>query len=182
MKKLGLNQYQSIALFAGFCCMGYITSLFLTYGFVVMPGLATIDDAAFVKAFQGLETRFQNTENYPRYQSVGYGNIPAFIAFSGALLFSVTALVLGWKKKFRNWILAALILFGTGLVTTLLYNLPSNIAIFNAGDPNLIDVTKVRDEFNETAWLNWNHFRTITTFLAGACLAKALYQTLRIKQ
>jgi len=61
------------------------------------------------------------------------------------------------------------------MITTLLYNLPSNEFIFTAGDPNLIDASQVRKEFNEVAWINWNHFRAMTTTLATFCLSWALY-------
>ncbi len=179
MKKKRLSQYHTIALFAGFCCMGYVASLFLTYSFIVMPGLATIGDSAFVEAFQGLETRFQNAENSAPKHSLGYGNVPAMIAFPGALLFSLLAIALGWKKSYTRWVLVAIVLFTLGMITTVLYNLPSNVAIFAAGDPNLIDVGQVRQEFNEKAWLFWNNFRATTTTMATFFLAWALYLKIR---
>lgn len=179
MKNLQSSRYPTIAILAGLFCMGYVASLFLTYSFVVMPGLYTIDDAAFVSAFQGLETRFQNAENLPGYRSVGFGNLPGLIAFPGAPLFSIIALVLNRKTRSAKWIFAAIILFIAGMITTVLYNLPSNEFIFMAGEPKLIDVAQVRKDFNETAWINWNHFRGITTTVATFCLTWALY--LRLK-
>jgi len=167
------KRFQNITLIAAILCLGYVASLFLTYGFIVMPGLATLDDRAFVAAFQGLETRFQNAENIPGYEPYGYGNIPALIAFPGAILFSIVAVIQNWKKRNLSWIIAALVLFLAGMATTVLYNLPSNVAIFTAGDPNTIDVEQVRQAFNETAWTNWNHFRAFTTTLAMICLMKA---------
>jgi len=96
MKTTQFDQFQTIALFAALCCMGYVASLFLTYSFIVMPGLASLDDSAFVKAFQALETRFQNASHISGYKPFGYGNIVASIAFPGALLFCVLTLVFGW--------------------------------------------------------------------------------------
>lgn len=165
-------KYPKVLIFATLFCMGYVASLFLTYSFIVMPGLATIvDDSAFVAAFQGLETRFQNAEN----QSSAFWNIPATIAFPGAILFALIGSFIYRKKKYGRWILAALFLFIIGMVTTVLYNLPSNVTIFAAGDPNIIDATQVRANFNEVAWLNWNHFRAATTTLAVLFLMRALY-------
>jgi len=97
-----MERSQTITLFAALFCMGYVASLFLTYSFIVMPGLATLDDTAFVAAFQGLETRFQNAENIPGYESFGYGNIPALIAFPGAILFCIIAIILNWKKRYNR--------------------------------------------------------------------------------
>jgi len=161
------SRYQNILIYAALFCLGYIASLFLTYGFIVMPGLSIIDDRAFVAAFQGLESRFATEPS-------GYANIPAMIAFPGVFLFGILAFIMKWKKKYSRWIIAALLLFVVGMISTALVNLPSNVAIYTAGDPNLIDVTQVRADFNETAWANWNHFRTVTTILAMVCLMRVL--------
>ena len=106
-----MKRYQTIILFAALFCMGYIASLFLTYGFIIMPGLAGIDDQAFVTAFQGLETRFQNTDDVPGYKSFGYGNIPALIAFPGAFILCLISGILNWKTKQFRWIVAAFFYF-----------------------------------------------------------------------
>jgi len=165
-----ITRFHNFILLAALFCLGYIASLFLTYSFIVMPGLATLDDTAFVAAFQGLETRFQNGEQIPGYESFGYGNIPALIAFPGALIFLIISGILNWKTRAFKWIIAALLLFLAGMITTILYNLPSNIGIFTAGDPSQIDVTQTRIDFNESAWLKWNHFRSFTTTLAMLCV------------
>ena len=175
MKNHQSTRYQKLTILASILCTGYIASLFLTYSFIVMPGLATLDDRAFVAAFQGLETRFQNADNIPGYESFAYGNIPALIAFPGAILFGITAIILNWKKNYLKWIIGAVVLFGIGMVSTVFYNLPFNETIFSAGDPNQIDVAQVRKDFNETAWLNWNHFRGLTTLLSMLCFMKALH-------
>lgn len=168
-------KYQRLCIYAALFCMGYVACLFLTYGFVVMPGLATIDDTSFVAAFQGLETRFQSIDNQSHLKSaVSFGNIPALIAFPGAMLFAIMAILFKWKGKCVLWLMVALALFGTGMITTVMYKLPSNEFIFNAGNPNVIDTTKVRAEFNEASWAIWNHFRTATTSLAFLCLLRAV--------
>jgi len=175
MKKFQSNQFQNVILITALFCLGYIASLFLTYSFIVMPGLFTLDDRAFVAAFQGLETRFQNAEQIPGYESFGYGNIPALIAFPGAIVCLIIAGILNWKTIQFRWIIAAFIIFIAGMITTVMYNLPSNIGIFTAGDPKLIDVKQVRLDFNESSWLRWNHFRALTTSIAMLCLTPVLY-------
>jgi len=145
----------------------------------VMPGLFTLSDGAFVEAFQGLETRFQNPDNFPGYRSVGYGNIPALIAFPGSILFSLIAIFLNWKTNNAKLIFAALVIFILGMITTILYNLPSNEVIYAAGEVSASDAAQVRKEFNEVAWLKWNHFRMITTLIGTIFLAKSLYNRLQ---
>jgi len=170
---------RTISVYLSLFCFGYVASLFLTYSFIVMPGLAGLDDKTFVAAFQGLETRFQNASGIPGYKPYGYGNIPAMIAFPGAILFSSVAAIISWKTVGFKWIVAALVLFLAGFATTKLYNLPSNLEIFAAGDPNKIDVAKVRENFDEVAWLYLNHFRAMTASLGTFFLAWTLHLQFR---
>jgi len=175
MKNSLATRYQNISIFTALFCMGYVASLFLTYSFIVMPGLAGLDDRTFVAAFQGLETRFQNASDFPGYIPFGYGNIPALIAFPGALIFSLLAGFLHLKTTHFKWILLAIVLFLAGMVSTVLYNLPANFEIFAAGDSSQINVSEVRRNFNEKVWLYSNHFRAMTTTCATFCLSWTLY-------
>lgn len=173
-----VNPYRKIFLFASLLCVGYVASLFLIYSFIVMPGIAGLDDQAFVAAFQGLETRFQSTDGLENYTPFGYGNIPTMVAFPGAILFLLISIFYFRKTKYLKWLILALALFIAGMVSTFIYNLPSNIYIFSAGDPNVLDVSSVRQNFNEKAWLYANHFRAISSSLACLCLCKILYTQL----
>lgn len=175
MKSSTRVRYRSPSILAALFCMGYVASLFLTYSFIVMPGLAGLEDMAFVAAFQGLETRFQDAGALAGYESPGYGNIPALIAFPGAILFSVIAAFLNWKTIHLKWIISAFILFLMGMAATLMYNLPANLEIFSAGNPSEIDAAQIRENFNERVWLYSNHFRAMTTTLATFCLSWVLY-------
>jgi len=176
MKEQASKLYEKYFLFASLFCLGYVTSLFLTYSFIVMPALAGLDDPSFVAAFQGLETRFQNAENLPGYQSFGYGNIPAFIAFPGSIIFTIIVGFLTWKTSDFKWTMIALALFLIGMIATVIYNLPANYKIFAAGDPKLIDATLIRKNFDEKMWLNANHFRSMTSLLATICITRIIYR------
>lgn len=161
------KKYQSVLIYLELICLAYIAGLFLTYSFIVMPGLSIIDDKSFVAAFQGLESRFA-------FESSGYANIPAMIAFPGALIFGISAAIANRKTAYVRWLILAFVLFFTGMISTVIINLPANEAIYTAGDPDIIDVAQVRMDFNEVQWLNWNHFRTLTTCLAIACLIRSI--------
>ena len=65
------------------------------------------------------------------------------------------------------------------MISTVLFNLPSNIAILSAGDRSQMDVSQVRKNFNEGAWMYSNHFRAMTCTLATFCLSLAIYLKLR---
>jgi len=163
---LSTNKYQNSLLILSIFCMGYVASLFLTYSYIVMPGLSIIDDRSFVSAFQGLESRFA-------FEPSGYSNLPAMIAFPGSLILTLLAAIFAKNKSIRVLVISAWVLFVAGLVSTFLVNLPSNEFIYTAGNPDNINVTKVRQEFNEIAWTNWNHFRAITTTIGVILLFKA---------
>jgi uncharacterized membrane protein len=53
-------------------------------------------------------------------------------------------------------------------------NVPLNDAIKAAGDPNHIDVARVRADFQESTWAAWNYVRTIVAAAAFVILAVVL--------
>ncbi len=166
MKNSSKNHFPKFLLLAATICMGYVASLFLTYSFIVMPGLSIIDDRSFVAAFQGLESRFA-------FESSGYANFPAMIAFPGSIILTALAVWFFRKEKSVKLIAAAWIIFIIGMIPTFYVNLPSNEYIYTAGSVNEIDVAKVRQEFNEVAWTQWNHFRAFTTSVSTLLLIRA---------
>ena len=167
MKKHFTSSNNTILIVAALCCMGYVASLFLTYSFIVMPGLSIIDDRSFVAAFQGLESRFA-------FEPSGYSNIPAMIAFPGSLILTLIAALVHRRHRSGKWILASLLLFIIGMISTFMVNLPANEFIYNAGHPDTLNVEQIRAEFNESRWSTWNHFRSFTTTIGVLCLIRAI--------
>ena len=165
-----ITRLQRLVLYGALICLGYTASLFLTYSFTVMPGLAALDDRAFVAAFQGLESRFQGDGSQ-------YGNLPLLIGLPGAVAFAIAAAVQFRDTSHRIWLFAVPLVLGLGIVTTLRFNLPSNLVLFAAGDPNVIDVTAVRRTFDEARWTFWNNIRAATSTLAFGIVAYVLHRT-----
>lgn len=144
--------------------VGVFAGVFFIYSNAIMPGLAKTDDRTFVGAFQQIDTAIIN---------------PLFLmTFMGALVVTGVAAGLHLGEDHRSvlpWIAIALVLYLAVVVATLTINVPLNDQIKAAGDPDRIsDLSAVRTQFNEARWLASNHFRTIATTAAFACLTWAL--------
>ncbi len=86
------------------------------------------------------------------------------------------AIALNRKRPAQRWLVASLALVLAGIIVTQLVNVPLNDGLTAAGDPNTIDVARVRLEFNEARWRTWNHVRSATTPGAFLCLTGALFR------
>jgi uncharacterized membrane protein len=152
-----------IVLAAATVAMGLIAGLYFGWAVSVMPGLADLDDRAFVDAMQQLDDAIRN----PLF----------FLTFLGALVLPGVALYLQRRVGMRQatpWIVAALVLYGLGFLTTMAFNEPLNMDLTDAGDPSRIsDVAGVRDDF-EDEWVAWHIVRTVLSTAALGCLAYAL--------
>jgi uncharacterized membrane protein len=152
-----------IVLAAGTVAMGLIAGLYFGWAVSVMPGLADLDDRAFVDTMQQLDEAIRN---------------PLFFGtFVLALLLPGVALVLQQSAGLRQatpWIVAALVLYGIGALTTMAINEPLNQDIVDAGDPSQIsDPAGVREDF-EDPWVVWHIVRTVLSTAALGALAYAL--------
>lgn len=166
MENLAINRFTNLLILSATLCVGYVASLFLTYSFIVMPGLSIIDDQSFVAAFQGLESRFA-------FETSGYSNIPAMIAFPGSIILLLVLCFKCWKDSSWKFIFATLMLFILGMISTFIVNLPSNEFIYNNGILHTTYPSQIRTQFDEQAWTNWNHFRAFTTSVGVLLLIKA---------
>jgi uncharacterized membrane protein len=152
-----------IVLAAATVSMGLIAGLYYGWAVSVMPGLAGLDDRAFVSASQEFDAAIQN---------------PFFFAsFLGAIVLTGAAAQQQRRLGLRQatpWILAALILYSLGFLTTMAISVPLSSDIADAGDPNRIaDLAGVRDAF-EDKFVAWNIVRTVLSTAALGCLAYAL--------
>jgi uncharacterized membrane protein len=159
----GDGRKAGIVLAAGTVTMGLIAGLYFGWAVAVMPGLSGLDDRAFVDAAQELDDAIRS----PLF----------FAAFLGALVLPAVALYqerqLGLRRA-TPWIVAALVLYGIGTVTTMAINEPLNMDLVDAGDPSRIaDPGAVRDDF-EDPWVVSHIFRTVLSVAALGSLAYAL--------
>jgi len=141
--------------------MGLATGAFVIFAHTIMPGLHKTDDRTFVAAFQQIDRAIVN---------------PWFMvtAFVGALIFTLAAGIANRGTSALPWIAAAFGLYLVAFVVTIAINVPLNDAIKAAGDPNHINVARVRAQFHEARWAAWNLLRVVTSTAAFALLTWAL--------
>ena len=129
------------------------------FAVVVMPGLRTLDDAAYLRAFQLMDGIIQN--NQPLFMLVWVGSVVAMLA---ALVLGVGTLT----GMDRMLLLAAAALYLGGVqLTTIIIHLPlnSDVQKLNLDVFDSRALQKARTAF-ETRWNRWNVIRT--GFAVGA--------------
>ena len=157
---------ETALLLAATITMGLAAGIYDVFAHTIMPGLRTTDDRTFVGAFQAIDRAIIN---------------PWFMlsAFAGPGLLVVAATIATLGDPPLPWTAAALGLYAITVVITIAVNVPLNDAIKAAGDPDRIDVARVRAEFGEARWAAWNLVRVVTTTTAFALLAWALVEQAR---
>ena len=129
------------------------------FAVVVMPGLRTLDDAAYLRAFQLMDGIIQN--NQPLFMLVWVGSVVAMLA---ALVLGVGTLT----GMDRMLLLAAAALYLGGVqLTTIIIHLPlnSDVQKLNLDVFDSRALQEARTAF-ETRWNRWNLIRT--GFAVGA--------------
>ena len=153
----------SVVLVAATVLTGMAAGVFALYAHTIMPGLKKTDDRTFVGAFQSIDRAIIN---------------PWFMfTFFGALILIGVAGVLHFGPERRSalpWLIAAFVLYLATVIITMAINVPLNDAIKAAGDPNHLNVAKVRAAFHESRWAAWNYVRTIASTGAFVILAGVL--------
>ncbi|KAB2341357.1 anthrone oxygenase family protein [Actinomadura rudentiformis] len=154
---------QAGSLIAAVVTMGLMAGLFASFSYAVMPGLAKVNDRAFIDSMQRINVAIVN----------GW----FMICFMGALAFAGLAAALHWKGDDRPalpWIIAGFVLYLIVLIITFAINVPLNDRLAAAGDPaDIADLAAVRTAF-EARWVTWNIVRALTSTAALGCLAWAL--------
>jgi uncharacterized membrane protein len=159
----GDRRNAGIVLAAATVAMGLIAGLYFGWAVAVMPGLAGLDDRAFVDAAQELDEAIRN----PLF----FGTFVAALVLPGIALYLQRRIGL---RQATPWVVAALVLYGIGFLTTMAINEPLNQDLIDAGDPSRIDdVAGVREDF-EDPWVVWHIVRTVLTTAALGALAYAL--------
>jgi uncharacterized membrane protein len=152
-----------IVLVAATVAMGLITGLYFGWAVAVMPGLAGLEDRAFIDAMQELDDAIRN----PLF----FATFLAALVLPGVAIYQQRRL---GARRASAWIIAALILYGIGALTTMGFNEPLNQDIVDAGDPSRIaDPGAVRDDF-EDPWVAWHIVRTVLSTAALGALAYGL--------
>ena len=146
-----MTVFQTVLVLATFLC-SLVAGFLFAFAVVIMPGIRSLDDSGFIRAFQVIDRVIQN-------------NQPLFIfMWVGSVLVLVGAAVLGlWASSGADRLLviaAALVYILCVQLPTVAINIPLNNALKKL-DPGTMNETarkRARDDF-EPRWNRWNAIR-----------------------
>jgi uncharacterized membrane protein len=144
-----------------------VAGLLFAFAVVIMPGIRSLDDRGFIRAFQAIDRVIQNGQ-------------PLFMfGWVGSALAVIAAAVLGmWEVSgsARLFIIVATLLYVLGVqLPTVVINIPLNNEMQKL-DPDAMDEPtrlRARAAF-EARWNRWNAIRTACASLASVVLMLAL--------
>jgi uncharacterized membrane protein len=137
---------------------GLAAGLLYAFAVAVMPGLAQVDDAAFVSVMQSINRSIVN---------------PWFLlTFLGAPALAIGAVIARFVAGGGPWwpLLTATALALLSVLITAAMNIPLNNALDAAGS---VDPGVIREAF-ESRWVSWNMARTVVSTAAFGFLVLAL--------
>jgi uncharacterized membrane protein len=149
-----------------FCAL--TTGLLFTFAVVIMPGIKSLNDGEFIRAFQVMDGVIQN--NHPLFILVWLGSVLALL---------LTA-VLGFGQldmtgKAILLMAAALYLFGVQLPTGVI-NVPLNNQLQTLDVDKLTPAAQATARRNfEPRWNQWNRIRTAVATLVTTLLILLLF-------
>jgi uncharacterized membrane protein len=137
---------------------GLIAGVFFAFSTSVMPGLARLPTPAGALAMQQANRTILN----PLFLAVFVGT--ALIC----LLLAIAAMVTGHGSAV--WLVGGALLYIVGaFVVTMVVNVPMNNRL-DTSDPDSAEGAEIWAGYL-SRWTAWNHFRTVASTLATACLA-----------
>jgi uncharacterized membrane protein len=159
---MNMTLFQTLLMLATFLC-SLVGGFLFAFAVVVMPGLRSLDDGDFIRAFQVVDRVIQKNQS-----------LFVFV-WVGSVLALVTAAVLGvWQLAGadRLLVIAAALVYVLGVqVPTVTVNIPLNNELQKL-DPDTINATmrrRARDNF-EPRWNRWNAIRSAWASLASILL------------
>ena len=154
--------FHAVLALATFLC-ALVAGLLFAFAVVVMPGIRSLDDGGFIRAFQAIDRVIQN-------------NPPLFVfVWVGSVLALITAAVLGmWTLSGTDRLLiivAALLYLLCVQLPTVTINIPLNNEIQKLDPDSMNETTRKRArEAFEPRWNRWNAIRTACASVASLVL------------
>ena len=151
------------ALFLATFLCALVSGFLFAFAVVVMPGIRSLSDGEFIRAFQGMDRIIQN--NQPIFILVWVGSVLVLIATAALSIgqLSGTDLLL---------LIFAILVYLLGVqLPTIIINIPLNNKI-QAHDVDLLNekARKLAREDFEPRWNRWNSIRTILSSLVAVIL------------
>ncbi len=160
--------FQIVLILATLLC-SLVAGFLFAFATVVMPGIKTLNDREFIRAFQVIDGVIQN-------------NQPLFVAvWMGSVVASVTAAGLGFRQldgAQRLLLISAPIVYILGVqLSTFTINVPLNnqLQALNVDEMDEAALKAARMDF-EPGWNRWNLIRTPFAGLASVLLMILLFR------
>ena len=160
--------FQIVLILAAFLC-SLVAGFLFAFTFVVMPGIRSLNDREFIRAFQVMDGIIQ--DNQPTFVLVWVGSVVAL----------VTSAVLGFEQldgagRLLMSFAALAYLVGVQLPTVTI-NIPLNNKLQTLDLDAMNETTRkaARKDF-EPRWNRWNSIRTAFASLASALLMILLFR------
>ena len=160
--------FQATLILATILC-SLVSGFLFAFAVVVMPGIRSLNDREFIRAFQVMDRVIQN--NQPIFMLVWVGSVVVLI----------TSVVLGIGQLDgggRLLIIFATIVYLLGVqLPTITINIPLNnkLQTLDVDTINETEQKAARENF-ETRWNRWNSIRTVLSSLASALLIVLLFR------
>lgn len=160
--------FQSALILATLLC-SLVAGFLFAFAVVVMPGIKSLDDREYLRAFQVIDRVIQ--KNQPIFMLVWIGSVATLLA----------SVVLGIGQldgSGRLLIIFAAIVYIFGVqLPTIRINIPLNNYLQSL-DLDVIDGTGLRAarEKFEPRWTRWNSIRAVLSSLASALLIILLFR------
>lgn len=156
-----------LSLMAAALLCSLVAGLVFTFAVVVMPGIRTLGDGEFLRAFQVMDRVIQN--NQPLFLVVWMGSVIALLA--------AAALGIGQLEGLgRLLLISAVLVYLLGVqLPTVTINVPLNNAVqaFDIGASDDAALGAARRDF-ESRWNRWNSIRTVLAILVSVLLLLVL--------
>ena len=157
-----MTLFQALLMLAALLC-NLVAGFLFAFAVVIMPGIRSLDDGGFIRAFQVIDRVIQN--NQPLFMFVWVGSALSVIAAAVIGLWT-----LGGPDRLVL-IAAALVYFLCVQLPTFAINIPLNNALQKL-DPTTMSETirkQARGNF-EVRWNRWNAIRTACASLTSILL------------
>lgn len=169
--------FQGALLVAAFLCT-LVTGELLVFQTVVMPGIAKLKDADYLRAFQLIDGIIQ--KNQPVFVFVWIGSVVATV---GTCLVGIL-LRAGLVKEAESdtsdrvlgtlelvWLILSTLVWLICQYTTFTINVPMNNRVQTLDTDRLSGAeASMERQYFEGSWMKWNLFRTILMALVSVCL------------
>lgn len=146
-----------------------VAGFLFAFAVVAMPGIKSLEDAEYIRAFQAMDGVIQN--NQPFFVVVWLGSIVAIIAAAVLGLFHLDA-------ANKALLLAAAAAYMLAVqMPTFRINIPLNNQIQSVDTASLSEAaTREARQVFEPRWNRWNNVRTVVACFVVASLIVVLYR------